>query len=95
MKNKKSVEGCICEAYLVQETSYFGSHYFEPHAQYSSTTCVDEGIHQEHIKPTLSVFKQFGQTAGKCDERWLEDKELMAAQCHVLLNCSEVKPFIE
>jgi hypothetical protein len=36
-----------------------------------------------------------GQPAGKYSERWLKDIELAAAQAHTLLNCNEVKPFIE
>jgi len=31
IKNKTRVEGSICEAYLVQETSHFCSYYFESH----------------------------------------------------------------
>ncbi|RDX89432.1 hypothetical protein CR513_28836, partial [Mucuna pruriens] len=85
VKNKKSVEGSICEAYLLQETSYFSSHYFV------SPTGATEEVHQDHIQPTLSIFKPFGQTTGKYNERWLSDKELMAAQLHVLLNCNEVR----
>ncbi|RDX81488.1 hypothetical protein CR513_37828, partial [Mucuna pruriens] len=85
----ESVEGSICEAYLLQETSYFSSHYFV------SPTGASEEVYQDHIQSTLSIFKPFGQTTGKYNERWLSDKELMAAQLHVLLNCNEVKPFID
>lgn len=83
------MEGSICEAYLLQETSYFSSHYFV------SPICVGEGVHEDHIEPTLSIFKSYGQTTGKYKERWLSDKEKSVAQLHVLLNCNEVKPFIE
>ncbi|XP_038680928.1 uncharacterized protein LOC119981859 [Tripterygium wilfordii] len=31
VKNKARVEGSICEAYIVEETSSFASYYFEPH----------------------------------------------------------------
>jgi hypothetical protein len=95
-KNKSSVEGSICEAYLVQETSYFGSHYFVPPNQLSSTIGPNKGNNQDHLQPTLSIFENLhGQPAGKYSERWLKDIELAAAQAHTLLNCNEVKPFIE
>jgi len=89
VKNKRNVEWSICEAYLIQEISYFSSHYFV------SLICVDEGIHQDRIQPTLSIFKPFGQATCKCKERWLNDRERSVAQLHVLLNYNEVKPFIE
>nr|GMD96778.1 uncharacterized protein LOC109190933 [Ipomoea batatas] len=31
MKNKRYVEGSICDAYLIEETTYFTSFYFEDH----------------------------------------------------------------
>lgn len=90
------MEGCICEAYLVQETTYFSSHYFVPLAQYASTVGLKKRTHQDHVIQTLSIFENLhGETSGKCSDRWLNDKELAAAQLHVLLNCIEVKQFIE
>ncbi|RDY10321.1 hypothetical protein CR513_05191, partial [Mucuna pruriens] len=46
----ESVEKYVCEAYLLQETSYFSSHYFVP------PIGVCEEVHQDHIQPTLSIF---------------------------------------
>lgn len=31
VKNKAKIEGSICNAYLVEEGSYFCAYYFEPH----------------------------------------------------------------
>jgi len=89
VKNKRSVEGSICEAYLIQEISHFSPHYFV------SPMCLDVGVHQDRIQPTLSIFKPFGQAMGKCKERWFNHREWSVAQLHVLLNCNKVKPFIE
>nr|GLL44967.1 putative transposase En/Spm [Ipomoea trifida] len=33
MKNKRYVEGSICDAYLIEETTHFASFYFEDHVQ--------------------------------------------------------------
>ncbi|XP_027187904.2 uncharacterized protein [Cicer arietinum] len=65
-----------------------------------STTLREVGLnkrtHQDHVIQTLSIFENLhGETSGKCSDRWLNDKELAAAQLHVLLNCIEVKQFIE
>nr|XP_027187893.1 uncharacterized protein LOC113785496 [Cicer arietinum] len=97
VKNKKkNVEGCISEAYLVQEITYFSTHYFVPLAQYASTIGLNKRTHQDHVIQTLPIFENLhGETSGKCSDRWLNDKELAAAQLHVLLNCIEVKQFIE
>ena len=35
------------------------------------------------------------RTAGKCKDRWLDDREIHAVQLHVLLNCDKVKPYLE
>ncbi|PHU02852.1 putative voltage-gated potassium channel subunit beta [Capsicum chinense] len=47
--------------------------------------------------PTLSVFNYPSRSYGKKngDIRWLDDKEVDAAQLHVLINYDEVKPFLK
>jgi len=65
VKNKSCVEGCICEAYLLQETLYYDSHYFVPPDRYSTAIGPNKRIYQDHIQPILSIFKNsHGQTAG-------------------------------
>ena len=97
VKNKARVEGSIREAYLTQEIAYFSSHYFGPQVKSSRTRVRrnDWGVVNDDREPSLSVFNLPGRTSGKCKERWLNDKELAAAQLHVLLNCEAVKPIIE
>ena len=97
VKNKASAEGSICQAYLAQEIAYFSSHYFEPHVQCSRNRVQrnDDGVDNDERQPTLSIFNFPGRTTGKCTTRWLSDKEVKAAQLHVLLNCEEVKEYLE
>nr|GMC86585.1 uncharacterized protein LOC109179592 [Ipomoea batatas] len=99
VKNKAKVEGSISNAYLVEEASSFCSYYFEDHVSTkhrnvprnadTSEYAVDE--HEE----TLSIFKYPGRAFGKSKARYMTDEEFKAAQTYVLLNCSEVEPFIE
>ncbi|XP_049406263.1 uncharacterized protein LOC125869906 [Solanum stenotomum] len=99
IKNKSRVEGSICQAYLAQEISYFASHYFESHVL-SSNNRVDRNddlITKNATQPTLSVFNLSGRSYGKKkgNIQWLDDKEVVAAQLHVLINCDKVKPFLK
>ena len=97
MRNKTRVEGSIREAFLTQEIAYFSSHYFGSQVKSKRTRVRrnDYGVVNDDREPSISVFNLPGRTSGTCKERWLNDKELAAAQLHVLLNCEEVKPIIE
>ena len=97
VKNKFRVEGCIIEAYLVQEISHFSSHYFESHVLSSNNKIGRNDVFTEKYanQPTLSVFNPSGRTYDLESTRWLDDKEVAAAQLHVLINCDDVKPFLK
>ncbi|XP_057439916.1 uncharacterized protein LOC130731673 [Lotus japonicus] len=97
VKNKSRVEGSICEAYLCQETSHFCSYYFESHVQSARNRVGrnDAGSHDDVDPQNLSIFSHPGRTAGTSRSRYLTDMESAAAHLHILLNCDEVKPFIE
>ena len=96
VKNRAKVEGSICEAYLVQESSYFSSYYFEPDIQSKRTRSRrnEVGVWNDQSSHTLSIFNQSGRPTGKCSSRWLSDAELKAASHLVLINCDEVVPFL-
>ncbi|XP_057418581.1 uncharacterized protein LOC130712785 [Lotus japonicus] len=97
VKNKSRVEGSICEAYLCQETSHFCSYYFESHVQSARNRVGrnDAGSHDDVDPQNLSIFSHPGRTAGTSRSRYLTDMESAVAHLHILLNCDEVKPFIE
>jgi len=44
---------------------------------------------------TLSVFQQQGLHAGRESIHWLTDVEFKSAHVHVLINCTEVKYYLE
>jgi len=97
VKNKASVEGSICEAYLVQETSHFCSYYFDPHMQKmrNKVSRNDDGGENEEVDQTSTIFNHPSRSSGTSSSRYLNHKELDVAHFHVILNCKVVQPFIK
>jgi len=52
-------------------------------------------IESERLPTTLEVFDQLGRHFGKESTHWLTDEELTSAHVHVLINCTEVQPYLE
>ncbi|XP_058731844.1 uncharacterized protein LOC131603526 isoform X1 [Vicia villosa] len=96
VKNKARVEGSICTAYLHRETTHFFSHYFKTFSLFPSTSLRnDPRPDHENSQPTLSVFSKCGRPSGKSRDYWVIDKEWKSAHVHILINCDEVKPYLE
>nr|GMD82314.1 uncharacterized protein LOC109190933 [Ipomoea batatas] len=96
MKNKRYVEGSICDAYLVEETTHFASFYFEDNVQ-SRTQIgrnLNDGGIDTSLPTTLSVFNRLGRPIGAKGQRYLNTKERFAAHQYILLNCEEVQPIL-
>ena len=98
MMNKAKVEGSICNAYLVEESSSFCAHYFEPHVhtrhrRKPRNDDVFENEMEEDQSQLLSIFKRVGRPLGQGKGRRLDDIEYDAARTYILLNCEEVKQF--
>jgi len=94
MKQKHRLEGSMVEFHLAREITNFGSYYFK-----SSVPCLrnrpnrhDDG--GKTMKP-LSIFNQPGEGSKKRTRRNLNAMEFKSASTHVLLNCPQVKPFLE
>lgn len=96
VNNKAKVEGSICEAYLIEETSTFCSYYFEPHVQTKLNTVGrhDDGGDVDAPVGCLSIFTHPGRASGLEQTRFLLDEEYRAATIYVLLNCEEVDPYL-
>ncbi len=97
VSNKAHVEGSICEAYLIEETSTFCSHYFESHIPHMATRVPrnDDGEQRQYDESVWSIFRYPGRPYGVSRYRYLDDNELRVATAYVLLNCKEVKPYLE
>ena len=93
--NKGRVEGSICETYLIEETSTFGSYYFAPNVPSRRTRVPrnDNGGDSSH--PQIFVFNYLGRAAGAMKIRWMDANEFEATKLYVLLNTLEVEPYIE
>jgi ABC-type cobalamin transport system ATPase subunit len=94
VKNKARVEGSICMSYLQRETTYFCSHYFKTVSLYARSQ-RNEAARLNDVTTTLSISNQLGRPSGKPQTHWLSDAEKRSAHVHILINCNEVKPYIE
>ncbi|XP_045791903.1 uncharacterized protein LOC123886649 [Trifolium pratense] len=47
------------------------------------------------VTTTLSISNQLGRPSGKPQTHWLSDVEKRYAHVHILINCNEVKPYID
>lgn len=94
VKNKARVEGSICGAYLHRETIYFCSHYFN-NFMLSTNNRNQMDVEEERHPLTLSVFSKPGRPSGKKSASYLSDKEHKSAHVHILINCTEIKPYLE
>ena len=94
VKNKARVEGSIYAHYLHRETSNFCSHYFN-HMMLTPRIIRNEVHFIERSQFTLYIFGRPGRSAGKTSDHWLSEKEMQSAHVHVLINCHEVKPYLE
>ena len=94
LKSKARVEGSICAYYLHREISHFCSHYFN-HLNLTPRIIQNPINVNEISQFTLSVFKLPGCPFGKKGVHWLIQKEMQSAHVHVLINCVEVKPYLE
>ncbi|GJU50148.1 transposon, En/Spm-like protein [Tanacetum coccineum] len=95
--NKAKVESSIANAYLIEETSMFCSHYFEPHVKTKMNRVPrnDDGGDEELYEGTISVFMSSGRLSGQAKKRRLGDQEYDAARTYVLLNCVEIEQYVK
>lgn len=95
VKNKARVEGSICMSYLHRETTYFCSHYFKTISLFNRSQRNEGAKLNDVVTTTLSISNQLGRPSGKAQTHWLSDAERRSAHVHILINCNEVKPYIE
>lgn len=93
--NKARVEASICEAYLVEETSSFASFYYPEDVQTRRTIIPRNLSVDEGCSPPNSIFNYPGRAIGASKSRYLEERDMIAAELYVLQNCEEVEPYLE
>ena len=95
VKNRAYVEGSIAEAYSFDEISMFISDYFpdEVLTKVNRVLRHDDGGDVE-LNGRLSVFGLPGRSYGKGKRIYLPEKLRHAAHTYILLNCTEIDPFV-
>ncbi|KAM3235166.1 hypothetical protein P3L10_015202 [Capsicum annuum] len=93
--NKESIDGSICEAYLMTESALLFSHYFKPYVMTHNHNMDqnDDGGILEDVEENLSIFTHPDRLWGE-KKRNLTLQEIKVAQTYILLNCDEVEPYV-
>ncbi|XP_028790871.1 uncharacterized protein LOC114746759 [Neltuma alba] len=78
VRNKARVEASICEAYIIEETTVFCSHYFESGVPPRIRRPIRNDDGGESDVPAISIFNYRGKPSGECKSRFLEDEEAEA-----------------
>ena len=96
VKNKTRVEGSIMEAYIIKEILNFIHHYFNPnvHTKLTQIDRNDDGG-DGGFELEVSIFTYPAHEYGHEWCLYLTDAEFRQAHSYVLLNYSEVNPYIE
>ena len=93
------MEGSICNAYLVEEALAFCEHYFNPtlHTRHQRMPHNVKSHTREgnDFDGNLSIFSHPAQPFGRHTTRMLSEQLINVTHQYVLLNCIEVKPYIE
>ena len=96
VKNKARVEGSIVDAYIIEKFLNFSHHYFNPnvHTKLTQIGHSDDGG-GGGFEPAVLIFAYPAREFGHKRCRSLTDAEFHLAHSYVLLNYSEVNPYIE
>ncbi|CAL5209972.1 unnamed protein product [Lathyrus oleraceus] len=94
VKNKAKVEGSICAYYLHRETSHFCSHYFN-HLILTPRIIRNALTVNERSQFTLSFLGLPSRPFRNKNVHGLTQKEMQFAHVLAMINCDEVKPYLE
>ena len=90
--NKARVEGCIAEAFLLKEVSYFTSVYFaEEHNVYAAT--MRYNVDEEPPVSDLKIFQWRGTTVSKSTFYHHNQEERMSTLLYMFSNMEEMEPY--
>ncbi|GKV11278.1 hypothetical protein SLEP1_g22544 [Rubroshorea leprosula] len=97
VKNKARPEGPICENYIMSEISYFISLYFKGEVETRGDRIPKNLVGLgPSVNNGLSIFNNLGKPIGSLQQqRVLTMEECNAAMYYVIMNCEELKGWIE
>ena len=94
VRNKAWPEGSIAEGYLGDEVLYFCSRYFDDiETSFNRPPRVDDCPEAESVPIALSI-PRLGKRVGGGELFKLTATEKLQAHRHVLINCTEVEPYL-
>ncbi|GLT24991.1 hypothetical protein SLA2020_001500 [Shorea laevis] len=96
--NKARVEGSICENYIMSEITQFCSHYFDGEVDTRASRLSRNEVNRGNDIDVdgLSIFNSLGEPiGGQLPYRYLTQEEYKAATLYVLMNCEEIKEWVE
>ncbi|KAI9080894.1 hypothetical protein K1719_037203 [Acacia pycnantha] len=93
-KNPRYIEGSIAEAFLVEETTKFGSYYYPPEviSRWRGVPRNDDG---GVPSGQISIFNYPGRVVGKHCSSTLEGIDKKVAEWYILNNCEEADPYLK
>ena len=96
VKNPARVEGSICNANLVRETTLFCSYYFEPHVKTKKRVVPrnDDGGASIMDNSLIDVFKHPGRGQGRVRTRTMSTEERDSIHSYVMLNSADMEVYI-
>ena len=89
------VEGSISTDYVGREITYFCSHYFKSTNLASSSGMRNDPENDTVPNTSLSICNKVGHPSGSFERFYLNDEEYVSARMHILINCVEVKSYLE
>lgn len=96
VRNKAQPEGSIAEGYLAEEVLTFCSQYIEGiETRISRPARVDDNPDDRDSSNASTIFPPMGRAVGAFSTFELSTMAKTQAHRYVVLNCPQVKPYIE
>jgi hypothetical protein len=92
--NRARVEGCIAEAFMLNEVAYFSSVYFAEEHNVNAPT-MRYNVDEEPPYSDLSIFASRGTTVGSSTSYYSTSEERKAALLYMYANIDEMDKYFE
>jgi hypothetical protein len=90
--NKARVEGCIAEAFVLKEISYFSSVYFAEEHNVNAPT-MRYNVDKEPFVADLQIFHSTGASASASKPYYFKPGERVSAYLYMYANITEMDPY--
>ena len=90
--NKARVEGCIAEAFILKEISYFSSVYFAEKHNVNAPT-MRYNVDEESPLSDLEIFQSTRTSASTSSPYYFKPREIVLACLYIYANIEEMEPY--